>query len=193
MTNWLPQTSNDGGIYEHHYEIAIAAGDNNKAAEAALREEGRKKMPDDVGLMFKEINHYIKQGRLDLLVDKLKKAIEKGPITCRCILPWVMYTTILSKDSMFIKKDAKEITVYCRRLKKVITMWMPNHVAKSYRTGSKALTPLTVRSPSIINVTATARMAQFWIKCPMITLKKELKIRCHQSRSFTMLTNRFLI
>ncbi len=97
---------NDGGIYEHQYEIAIAAGDN-KAAEAAL-EEGRKKMPDDVGLMFKEINHYIKQGRLDLLVDKLKKAIEKEPNNVS------LYTTLgnvydnsFQKDSMFIQKDAK--------------------------------------------------------------------------------------
>jgi tetratricopeptide (TPR) repeat protein len=96
----------DGGVYENQYEFLMNAGDT-KGAEAAL-EEGLKKMPDDVGLMFKQINHYIKMGQLESLVDKLKKAIEKEPGNVS------LYTTIgnvydnlLQKDSLSLGKDAK--------------------------------------------------------------------------------------
>lgn len=94
----------DGGIYENQYEILTAAGDA-KGAETAL-EEGRKKMPDDVGLMFKEINHYIRQGRLDILVDKLKAAIEKEPnnVSLYTTLGNV-YDNLYQKDSITIQKD----------------------------------------------------------------------------------------
>jgi tetratricopeptide (TPR) repeat protein len=95
----------DGGIYESQYEILLNAGDQ-AGAEKAL-EEGRKKMPDDVGLMFKEINHFIRTGKLDQLVEKLKSAIAKEPNNIS------LYTTIgnvydnlYQKDSMWIVKDA---------------------------------------------------------------------------------------
>ncbi|MDZ4710625.1 MAG: hypothetical protein SH818_19650 [Saprospiraceae bacterium] len=94
----------DGGIYENQYEILTNAGDN-KGAEAIL-EEGRKKMPDDVGLMFKEINHYIRQGKLDILVDKLKAAIAKEPnnVSLYTTLGNV-YDNLYQKDSITMQKD----------------------------------------------------------------------------------------
>jgi len=94
----------DGGIYENQYEILTNAGDS-KGAELAL-EEGRKKMPEDVGLMFKEINHYIRQGRLDVLVDKLKAAIGKEPnnISLYTTLGNV-YDNLYQKDSIIMQKD----------------------------------------------------------------------------------------
>lgn len=94
----------DGGIYENQYEILTHAGDN-KGAETIL-EEGRKKLPDDVGLMFKEINHYIRQGRLDILVDKLKAAITKEPsnVSLYTTLGNV-YDNLYQKDSITIQKD----------------------------------------------------------------------------------------
>lgn len=97
---------NDGGIYENKYEILLSAGDN-KGAEAAL-EEGRKKLPDDVGLIFKEINHYIRTGRLDALVNKLQDAIKKEPnnVSLYNTLGNV-YDNLYGKDSMWIAKDDK--------------------------------------------------------------------------------------
>ena len=96
----------DGGIYENQYELLMNAGDT-KGAEAALA-EGRKKMPEDVGLMFKEINHFIKQGKLELLVDKLKTAITKEPnnVSLYTTLGNV-YDNLYQKDSMSLGKDSK--------------------------------------------------------------------------------------
>jgi Flp pilus assembly protein TadD len=51
---------------------------DKKAAELYLS-EGRVKFPSDTGLLFAEINFFLKEGRLDELVDKLKVAIEKEP------------------------------------------------------------------------------------------------------------------
>lgn len=41
--------------------------------------EGRTLFPDDIGLLFAEINHFLKQGKLDELIAKIKSAIEKEP------------------------------------------------------------------------------------------------------------------
>lgn len=42
-------------------------------------EEGRKKFPDDTNLLFDEINIYLKDNKLNELVDRLKAAIAKEP------------------------------------------------------------------------------------------------------------------
>ena len=49
--------------------------------EAALKylEMGRQKFPDDAQLLFTEINHYLKAGKLEVLTDKLKAGIAKEP------------------------------------------------------------------------------------------------------------------
>ena len=100
----------DGGIYENQYEIALNAGDN-KAAEMAL-EEGRKKMPDDVGLMFKEINHFIRLGKLEALVEKLKAAITKEPnnVSLYTTLGNV-YDNLYQKDSMIMENKNGTYTI----------------------------------------------------------------------------------
>src|SRR5690606_4134777 len=40
---------------------------------------GREKYPDEVSLLFAEINHFLKIGKLDELINKLKMAIDKEP------------------------------------------------------------------------------------------------------------------
>jgi hypothetical protein len=49
--------------------------------EAAIKylEMGRQKFPDDAQLLFTEINHYLKAGKLEVLIDKLKGGIAKEP------------------------------------------------------------------------------------------------------------------
>jgi len=64
-------------VYEALYNINIEKGNNDEAVK--YLDEGRKAFPDDTGLLFAEINYYIKEGKLDILTDKLKKAIELDP------------------------------------------------------------------------------------------------------------------
>lgn len=41
--------------------------------------EGREKFPDDISLLFAEINHFLRINELDVLITKLEMAIEKEP------------------------------------------------------------------------------------------------------------------
>ncbi len=61
-------------VYEALYNINIEKG--NKEQALKYLNDGRKKFGDDTGLLYAEINYYIKEGKLDELTDKLKKAIE---------------------------------------------------------------------------------------------------------------------
>lgn len=63
-------------VYEALYNINK---DRDDAKAQAYLEKGRMKFPDDTGLLFAEINHYLKKGELDKLIDKLKLALEKEP------------------------------------------------------------------------------------------------------------------
>ena len=63
-------------IYEALYKIK--AEEDVDAAYKYL-EEGRKLFPDDVSLLFAEINHFLKINKLDVLIGKLEQAIEKEP------------------------------------------------------------------------------------------------------------------
>ncbi len=64
-------------IYEAMYQIEAA----EKSPEEAYKylETGRNKYPDDVSLLFAEINHYLKLNKLEVLIEKLQTAIQKEP------------------------------------------------------------------------------------------------------------------
>ena len=64
-------------IYEAMYKIAS----DEEGPEAAYRflETGREKYPDDISLLFADINHALKTNQLDALLSKLEAAIEKEP------------------------------------------------------------------------------------------------------------------
>lgn len=63
-------------IYEALYKINA-----EQDAEAAYKylEKARSLYPDDISLLFAEINHFLKLQKLDVLITKLKAAIEKEP------------------------------------------------------------------------------------------------------------------
>lgn len=61
-------------VYEALYNINLEKGDKDTAVK--FLNEGRAKFGEDTGLLFAEINYYIKEGKLTELTDKLKKAIE---------------------------------------------------------------------------------------------------------------------
>lgn len=63
-------------VYEALFTVT-AEKDEAKAME--ILEKGRKLLPDDNSLLFAEINHYLKVGKLNILTDKLKAAIAKEP------------------------------------------------------------------------------------------------------------------
>ncbi len=63
--------------YEGLYTCKMESGD--EAGAQTILAEGRKKFPDDSGLLFAEINAYLKAGKLDELTDRLKSAIAKEP------------------------------------------------------------------------------------------------------------------
>ncbi len=68
--------SSEPFVYEALYNIN--AESNTESALAYLA-KGREMAPDDTGLLFAEINHYLKAGELNKLIAKLETAIEKEP------------------------------------------------------------------------------------------------------------------
>ena len=62
------------------YESLIALNKEDNPAEAErLLTEARTKFPDDTGLLYAEINHYLAKGELTSLISKLEKAIQLEP------------------------------------------------------------------------------------------------------------------
>lgn len=63
-------------VYEAMFQL-----DSEKDIEAAYKylEEGRKRYPDEVSILFAVINYNLKTGKLDQLLTELKAAIEKEP------------------------------------------------------------------------------------------------------------------
>ncbi|MEL7124311.1 MAG: hypothetical protein AAFO07_33050, partial [Bacteroidota bacterium] len=72
---------NDGtkepAVYEYLYKME--SEDSNPEAAYKYLEEGRKKFPDEISLLFAEINHFLQLGKSDELIDKIQQAIEAEP------------------------------------------------------------------------------------------------------------------
>lgn len=63
-------------VYEAMYKVNK---DEDIEKAYAYLEAGREKYPEDVGLLFAEINHFLELKKLDQLIGKLETAIEKEP------------------------------------------------------------------------------------------------------------------
>ena len=63
-------------VFEALYSLYV---DKNKEKAVMYLEKGRTLHPDDTGLLFAEINHYLKEGKMEVLIEKLETAIEKEP------------------------------------------------------------------------------------------------------------------
>ena len=70
------QGADDSFVYDALYNIH-ADSDPEKAL--GYLNKGREMNPDDTGLLFTEINHFLKTGELETLITKLEAAIEKEP------------------------------------------------------------------------------------------------------------------
>ncbi len=74
--NYTDSTGAGAVVYESLYKL-YEKKDNAKAEKYLA--EGRTKYPEETNLLFAEINHFLKLGKLDELIGKLKKAIEMEP------------------------------------------------------------------------------------------------------------------
>ncbi|MBK7232638.1 MAG: hypothetical protein IPH93_10330 [Saprospiraceae bacterium] len=74
--NYNDSTGAGSVVYESLYNIYSNTDDAK--AEKYLN-EGRIKYPNETNLLFAEINHFLKKGKLNELIDKLKLAISKEP------------------------------------------------------------------------------------------------------------------
>ncbi len=63
-------------VYDAMYKMTA---EEDMDAAAVILEKAREMYPDDLGLLFTEINHYLKLDKIDVLSEKLKLAIEKEP------------------------------------------------------------------------------------------------------------------
>jgi predicted Zn-dependent protease len=90
-------------IYEALYKLEVKG---NREGALGILEAGRAKFPDDVSLLFNEINHYLADGKLNALIGKLQTAIEKEPDNIS------LYTTLGSiYDNLYqdaLAKDDKD-------------------------------------------------------------------------------------
>lgn len=66
-------------IYEALYTLNSKGDDADMDAAYQYLKTGREKYPEEVSLLFAEINHFLKINKLDELIGKLKTAIEKEP------------------------------------------------------------------------------------------------------------------
>ncbi len=63
-------------VYEAMYKIK---SEENPEGAIKYLNKGRELYPDDLGLLFTEINHYLRTNQTDVLVEKLQTAIDKEP------------------------------------------------------------------------------------------------------------------
>ncbi len=64
-------------IYEALYQIKAEKTSPEDAY--SILEKGKERYPEDVSLLFAEINHYLKLGQSEQLIEKLERAIEAEP------------------------------------------------------------------------------------------------------------------
>lgn len=86
-------------VYEAMYKVN-KEGDVEEAY--AYLKAGREKYPDDTGLLFTEINHFLQMNALDELISKLESAIEKEPKNVS------LYTTMGNVYDQLYQREAKE-------------------------------------------------------------------------------------
>lgn len=63
-------------IYDGLFKSKV---EEDEEGALAILSKGRELFPEDEGLLVTEINHYLRVGKLEVLIDKLKAGIEKDP------------------------------------------------------------------------------------------------------------------
>jgi len=136
-------------IYEGLYSLKLEAGD--EAGAQKMLEEGRAKYPDDSGLLFAEINVYLKKGKLDELTGRLKQAITKEPDNVS------LYVTLGNVydnlyQTMSKEKNETKAAEYFEEAKKYYTEAMakdPKNVDAVYSLGALYYNKAAVRTQEL--------------------------------------------
>ena len=123
-------------VYEGLYNIKLAKGD--EAGAEAMLEEGRKKFPKDSGLLFAEINVYLKKGKLEDLIGRLKQAIEQEPNNISLYVTLGSVYDNLYQHAMQDKNDAKADEYFAEAKKYYLEAQNidPKNVDASYSLGA---------------------------------------------------------
>jgi tetratricopeptide (TPR) repeat protein len=108
--------SDKPAIYEALYKVEAADAldpnstlsreEKNAILEKAYAnlEEGRNRYPDDISILFAEINHFLQINKLDVLITKLEAALEKEPDNI------TLYTTMGNVYDNLYQREASEGT-----------------------------------------------------------------------------------
>ncbi len=89
-------------VYESLYKLKTAGDNPDMDAAYKYLAEGRKKFPDEVSLLFAEINHFLKMNMPEELVGRLKEAIEKQPTND------ALYKTLANVYDNLYQKESKD-------------------------------------------------------------------------------------
>lgn len=106
-------------VFDAMYQAKLAIKD--EAGAAAILAEGRKKFPDDAGLLFAEINAYLSAGKLNELTDRLKQAIAKEPtniglyVTLGSVYDNLYQKALETKDETAAKTNFDEAMNYYQK------------------------------------------------------------------------------
>lgn len=123
-------------VYEGIYNIKVETGD--EAGAQAILEEGRKKFPEDSGLLFAEINTYLRKGKLEELISRLKQAIQQEPNNIGLYVTLGNVYDNLYQREQTAKNDAKA-NEYFEEAKKYYTQATekdPKNVDANYSLGA---------------------------------------------------------
>lgn len=96
---------NEPAVYEAVFNARIAAGKPEEAKTVIA--EGRKTFPDDSGLLFAEINYYLKENKFDELTGRLEAAIAKEPSNVGLYVTLGNIYDNLYQSELKAKNDAK--------------------------------------------------------------------------------------
>ncbi len=84
-------------------------GETDQAKALKILEDGRAKFPLDNQLMISELNYYIKAGKLESLIEKLKTALDKDPKNVSIAFSLAnTYDQLAQKEADAAKKKAYE-------------------------------------------------------------------------------------
>lgn len=85
------------------YQIAYNAfAETDKEKAVMYLDKGAELFPEDPGILFAQINYYIGEGQLEILIDKLKAAIKAEPDNA------TVYSTLGNVYDQLYTKESKE-------------------------------------------------------------------------------------
>jgi hypothetical protein len=99
-------------VYSGLYKTTLKT---DREAALKLLEKGRAKYPNDNGMLFSEINHYLQDGKMAQLITKLKEGIEKEPKNTSLVFTLGnVYDNLSQKETDPAKQEElqKEAMVY---------------------------------------------------------------------------------